>query len=215
MTSTPGFLTEKDRKFLRGEIEYESKQGRYARRQSIRERTRSAFADFSLLHEHLPDDEYEKIFSVNDDGEHRSVVDGYPSPEECIEGEMGRYEYYRVLSDTLAFVFLASRVIEKQVLVSDQFADIKRFDTLLERGVQLAIDSRTDNSQILHTVEFSIEELDLSLVDEERVGEKLSEGGISELTDRELRYFLQSLSEREDFDELIPETIDSGSIPDL
>jgi len=215
MTSTSGFLTEKDRQFLRGEIEYESKQGRYSRRQSIRERTRSAFADFSLLHEHLPDDEYEKIFSVNDDGEHRSVVDGYPSPEECIEGEMGRYEYYRVLSDTLAFVFLASRVIEEQVLVSDQFADIKRFDTLLERGVQLAIDSRTDNSQIRHTVEFSIKELDLSLVDEERVGEKLSEGDISELTDRELRYFLQSLSEREDFDELIPETIDSANIPDL
>jgi len=61
-----GFLTEADREFIRGEREYSSKHSRYDRRRAIRERTRRAFADMSLLYNLLDEDELAKIFSTDD-----------------------------------------------------------------------------------------------------------------------------------------------------
>jgi hypothetical protein len=64
MTDKKGFLTRTDRNYLRGGKEYDSKQGRYDRRQSIRERTRGALRDFRLLVKQLPDEERDKIFAA-------------------------------------------------------------------------------------------------------------------------------------------------------
>lgn len=62
MDSDKGFLTPTDREFLRGEKEYDSKQGRYARRQAIRERIQNSLRDFVLLFEYLDSDEIVRIF---------------------------------------------------------------------------------------------------------------------------------------------------------
>lgn len=68
-----GFLTSTDRKFLRGDREYDSKHSRYERRKSIRERARGAFRDFALLAEQLPENEREKIFSTGSNEEYREL----------------------------------------------------------------------------------------------------------------------------------------------
>jgi hypothetical protein len=60
-----GFLTSKDKEHLNGDSEYNSRQGRYQRRRSIRERTRLAFGDFSTLVDTLDTDEREKIFDTD------------------------------------------------------------------------------------------------------------------------------------------------------
>jgi hypothetical protein len=62
MSDETGFLTDVDKEFLRGEKEYDSKQGRYGRRQAIRERTREAFHDFALLYDELTPRERDRVF---------------------------------------------------------------------------------------------------------------------------------------------------------
>ena len=86
MTGTNGFLTDVDKKFLHGEKEYGSKQGRYDRRQAIRERTRQAYHDFQLLHETLNREERNKIFD--------------PPAEE-------RVDMLTAMGDTIAFLYHA------------------------------------------------------------------------------------------------------------
>lgn len=70
-----GFLTEADREYLAGEREYASPQGRYKRRESVRERTRGAIQDFTLLVEHLDGEERRAIFDV-DDPKKAAVLEG-------------------------------------------------------------------------------------------------------------------------------------------
>lgn len=67
MSGGKGFLTETDRKYLRGEKEYtgeNAKQMRYQRRQSIRDRTANAFRDFALLYHDLPPEERRKVLAT-------------------------------------------------------------------------------------------------------------------------------------------------------
>lgn len=70
MTDHKGFLTDADKAFLRGEKEYSGDnvaQMRYQRRKAIRERTRNACRDFSLLLDELEPEEVAKIFPFGDD----------------------------------------------------------------------------------------------------------------------------------------------------
>lgn len=97
-----GFLTSTDRKFLRGETEYDSKHSRYERRRSIRDRTRGAFRDFALLAEQLPKQEREKIFET--------------------ESRQDRHDLEQDLSKTIEFIYAGlgserrfSRVLEAGV----------------------------------------------------------------------------------------------------
>jgi hypothetical protein len=58
-------LTTEDRRWLSGEKTYEgehAKQQRYQRRRDIRERIYNSLLDFSILFEHLEDDECRKLF---------------------------------------------------------------------------------------------------------------------------------------------------------
>jgi len=60
-------LTTEDRRWLRGEKQYEgehAKQQRYQRRRDIRERVYNSLIDFSILFEHLEDAEREKLFGT-------------------------------------------------------------------------------------------------------------------------------------------------------
>lgn len=63
-----GFLSKRDRRYLQGEsdIEPKSAQERNVRR-DIRERTRNAFVDFTLLEDTLREDDREQIFDRGDD----------------------------------------------------------------------------------------------------------------------------------------------------
>lgn len=79
-----GFLSKRDRKYLLGETDIESKSARERNvRRSIRERTRSAFIDFTLMMDELEDKDREQIF------------DGDDMADEFDEG----------LADTIAFLF--------------------------------------------------------------------------------------------------------------
>lgn len=105
MAERNGFLTATDREFLRDEKKYESKQGRYERRQSIRERTRQAFDDFSLLYTELSEDERKKIFDIISSGTyHRYIREDFDRepPEEISDAQSFRSGLF----STLAFMYL-------------------------------------------------------------------------------------------------------------
>ncbi|EMA39828.1 hypothetical protein [Halobiforma nitratireducens] len=60
-------LTTEDRRWLTGEKRYDGEhatQQRYQRRRDIRERVYNSLLDFSVLFEHLEDDEREKLFGT-------------------------------------------------------------------------------------------------------------------------------------------------------
>lgn len=96
MPELKGFLTEKDREFLRGEKEYESKQGRYARRRSIRERTRGALRDFLLLCAELSVEERDKIFDTDPDSDESSELEeGVAKTIEFLYAGIGGYSGFR------------------------------------------------------------------------------------------------------------------------
>lgn len=64
-------LTTEDRRWLTGDKEYEgehAKQQRYQRRKDIRERVRNSVLDFTILFEHLDDDQCEAIFELLAEG---------------------------------------------------------------------------------------------------------------------------------------------------
>lgn len=61
-------LTTEDRRWLSGEKRYEgehAKQQRYQRRRDIRERVYNSILDFSILFQHLEDDERAKLFGTS------------------------------------------------------------------------------------------------------------------------------------------------------
>jgi hypothetical protein len=62
LTRGRGILTETDRKYLLGEVEYDDKQQQRNRRRYIRERVRNGIIDFILLNK-LEDRDREQIFS--------------------------------------------------------------------------------------------------------------------------------------------------------
>ncbi|NGM67432.1 hypothetical protein G6M89_00160 [Natronolimnobius sp. AArcel1] len=60
-------LTTEDRRWLTGEKRYDgehAKQQRYQRRRDIRERVSNSLLDFSVLFEHIEEDELEKLFGT-------------------------------------------------------------------------------------------------------------------------------------------------------
>lgn len=72
-------LTTEDRRWLTGEKRYEgkhAKQQRYQRRRDIRDRVRTSIRDFSILFEHLEEDEWRRIFERTDDELEGSIRDG-------------------------------------------------------------------------------------------------------------------------------------------
>jgi hypothetical protein len=62
-----GILTDTDREWLKGEVEYEQRQTAAKRRAQIRDRVTAALHDFALLTEHWSADERNKIFSELDE----------------------------------------------------------------------------------------------------------------------------------------------------
>ena len=119
-----GFLSKRDRQYLRGEsdIDPTSAQARNVRR-VIRERTRNAFVDFTLVMNELRDTDREQIFDPDDevtDAFDKGVADAiafifagvteefgssgqtlYPDSEFVGQGDFPSYEFLPVLYDGL------------------------------------------------------------------------------------------------------------------
>jgi hypothetical protein len=137
-----GFLTERDKEFLRGEREYSGdhkRQMTYQVRRAIRERTQEACRDFTLLLETLDPDEVATIFAAGSD-----APDGV----------------YKGMGDALS-LFFASFFDRKDV--SDRAAHTM-VDMLVKRGVEGALEARRRELKSYQSVRFneepSIEELE-------------------------------------------------------
>jgi len=78
-----GILTQSDRRFLAGEIEYEHRQQKWKRKEDINNRVQNAAKDFSVLVRYLDDEKLEDIFTrefeeVIEDGEVTYEEQGTP-----------------------------------------------------------------------------------------------------------------------------------------
>lgn len=182
MSWQKGFLTATDRKFLRGEKEYNSKQGRYDRRRAIRERTRQAFRDFTLLYEELNQDERRKVFDIIAAGTYhpnlREDFDEDP-PEEIKEAQ----EFRSGLFSTLAFMYLG--VWETAVPFGD----------LVEGAV---FQSERKHLGRYVDVSFSVEEKEPMGAIESAI-KKLENGDVDELDHTEMRLLIEFMTDPNDF----------------
>lgn len=171
MADIRGFLTPTDKLFLRGEKQYSSKQGRYERREAIRQRTRQAFYDFALLHHELDETERNKIF----DPPVRDV-----------------WDLSRVMIETVAFMYHAlegdagSNTVDWDRSFNHPFAQI------LEAGVrngEIARQESGDTGPFAGHVDvtFDVDVKRYRPVDRGRVVEDLAENQGRGLTEEELR----------------------------
>ncbi len=185
MPDERGFLTETDRRFLQGEQTYDSKQGRYARRQAIRERTRAAFQDFRWLFHELEREEADKIFDPPED-----------EAEDMFEG----------LVKTIAFLYDNLRVPPGSIGEGEDRTVEQTFKQTLEAGVSAAERKRlaaNDTGYFPFTldnwvdVDFEVTHKELPDKDPERAMEKLAQMRVDELTDAELRDIVHRLVKNE------------------
>ena len=124
MSNTSGFLSQEDRRFLRGEKEYTGEyasQNRYQRRKAIAERARKAFGDFALLHETLDRAERNRIFDVEPPA-------GHPMPTAGLFGD---------LIDTIAFLYLGLEGELNSSVTSNRAFSVP-FDRVVRAGVRKA-----------------------------------------------------------------------------
>jgi len=177
-----GFLTERDRKFLRGEKEYtgeNAKQMRYQARRAIRERTRAAFRDFSLLYATLDENERKTIFNVADDP---LDVDGGLS-HETRDG----------ITDTLAFLYLSLTGEVGEEFSRLTQPGVPEFESALEQAIsQAEHDRRSDHDA---PGPFVSTELTVDVdteVDVAAAAEKLARGDVRRLSEAELRALVET-----------------------
>jgi len=208
-----GFLTNTDKAFLRGEKEYETKQGRYDRRRAIAERTRQAFRDFALLCDELNEDERNRIFDVgptesaptekalqagfakafgDNDG-----VEELPGEEELREYRE-EYEARANLREgvvgTLGFLYLALEGPADRP-IPQQRGFRYRFSQVLDGAVRWAENERRqgDIPPAVVDVTFDVDVYNPEL-DYEYAVEKFARGQQNELSDREIRSLLTGLT---------------------
>lgn len=167
MGDNKGFLTPADREFLRGEKDFtgkNAKQMRYQRRSSIRERTRDAFHDFSLLFKKLDESEREKVAEqVELRGEKR--VMGGPRPPSV------------AVTDAIAFFYFLH---EGQ----------KQFEMSLHRALRDAL--RQENPSSIHQhVDVDLNLRQWSREDIQVLKERIEDGGTDALNRAEQDFLLE------------------------
>lgn len=153
MAGHRGFLTETDELFLRGGKRYDSKQQRYERRKAIRERTREALRDFSLLYKELDRSERNKIFEPEDRETRIALEEG--------------------ITDTIAFLYIA---LEGEI-GSEDYQDREytpRFRGFLDLAVSKAEGDRRPGDEIVTSVDFEASVTNRGQVDLDRVIDKLA-----------------------------------------
>jgi len=171
MSDETGFLTDVDKEFLRGEKEYDSKQGRYGRRRAIRERTRQVFYDFQLLHNTLDEAELNKIFD--------------PPVDEISE-------LMRAMIESVAFLYHALEGDSGSNAVDWERTFRYPFSQVLEAGVKHGEIARQESNGEHHftgnpEVTFDVDVTRVHPADRDRIVEALARNGGRGLTDKELR----------------------------
>ena len=163
-------LTTEDRRWLTGEKHYEgehAKQQRYQRRRDIRKRVYNSILDFSILFEHLEENEREKLFGTP--GTKQEPID---NDRELANG----------IRDALAF-FLYNTGITS-IMDGDERGFAPVADWLLTEALHRA---GQKDGIFVESVELNIDATDLpqaSLLEDLEAG--------NELSPRELRLLLES-----------------------
>lgn len=154
MTAHKGFLTDADKEFLRGEKEYSGEnaaQMRYQRRQAIRERTRNACRDFSLLLDELEPEEVAKIFPFG-------------------EGTQDTEDVYDGMADALALFFVSFFDRED---VSEVGAR-QMIDMVVREGIEEALEARGRELESYQSVQFNEDDTIAELRERFFTGETLT-----------------------------------------
>lgn len=163
-------LTTEDRRWLTGEKIYEgehAKQQRYQRRRDIRERIYNSLLDFSILFEHLEEDERQKLFGTPGTNQSQLTDD-----RELITG----------IRDALGFL-LYNMGITEVMDASDAHRSVIAERVLIEALHQVG----EKDGIFIEDVDLTIEAIDLprsSLLDDLEAG--------TELSPSELRVLLES-----------------------
>lgn len=170
MSDENGFLTDVDKAFLRGEKEYDSKQGRYGRRRAIRERARQAFYDFQFLRNTLDEAELNKVFD--------------PPPEETSE-------FMQAVIESIAFLYQALEGDAGSNSVDWERSFRYPFSQVLKDGVKIGEIARQEANAEHHfagnpDVTFEIDVTRVYPADRDRVVEALAQNGGRGLSDQEL-----------------------------
>lgn len=208
-----GFLTNTDKAFLRGEKEYETKQGRYDRRRAITERTQQAFRDFALLCDELDEHERNRIFDVGptegaptEKAVQAGLAQAFGDDDDLEEapGEEEIREYRQQyekranlrqgVMGTLGFLYLALEgPADKPIPQPRGFR--YRFPQVLEGAVRWAENERRqgDIPPAAVDVTFDVDVYNPEL-DFEYAVEKFARGQQNELSDREIRSLLTGLT---------------------
>lgn len=176
MSDGKGFLTQTDREFLRGEKEYtgdNAKQMRYQRRRAIRERTRAAFQDFSLLFETLDKSERDKIFDVGKDSmDHDALTD-----------------FRESLASTIAFIYLSLEGEAGSGPIWDRSFRTP-FKAILNKAVSKAEIKRHTQNEVFQTivdVKFGVDVKQPDITDIDSAVNKIARYKEYELSETELR----------------------------
>lgn len=163
-------LTTEDRRWLTGEKTYEgehAKQQRYQRRRDIRERVYNSLLDFSILFEHLEEDERQKLFGAPGTRQKQLTDD-----RDLTNG----------IRDALGFLLYSTGITEVMD-TADDYPDVIA-EWLLSEALHQA---GQKDDVLVEDVELTIEAVDLprsSLLDDLEAG--------NELSPRELRVLLES-----------------------
>lgn len=165
-----GFLSGADRKWLlmsrEDFIEEHSRQYWGQRRDKITERLRNAFLDFSLVFEHLGEDERAKVFGRKP---------GQPIPDPDVR---------RGVRDALALIYRETKAPEGQG---------SPFEKLLEHAINLG--EAEPGAQLLapYKVDFEVEKMH-DVIDYEVLLDRVEAGNTSSLSEQEMEILLQFLT---------------------
>ena len=175
-----GVLTKEDRRFLRGEAEYEAKSNSARRaRQRIRDRVRNAVLDFGLIAEVMQDRDRETIFE-------RGANDNLAGFNEGLVGNLqfiyGGVEHGQVRAPTgLTFPELCERAVRR--VEYDEMPDALRELETVHVDVSVSVDRPS-----------------LTSINAERVASAVDRGRLDEISDDEARSFLRWLTEADALD---------------
>ena len=178
-----GFLTDTDKEFLkmqsRGEQKYDSNQARYDRRRAIRERTRAALRDFTILYETLDEEKRKKIFGISDD-----PLD--------VEGGIST-ETRGGITDALAFLYLSLEGEVGESASRRTQPGVPSFKGVLEKAVSKAERDRHPDEDVPGPyISTELEVKVISDIDVSAAAEKLARGDVWSLSEAELRALAQT-----------------------
>jgi hypothetical protein len=165
-----GFLTEPDRRYLRGTSDVEPRSQNDRRtRQRIRDRTYHALLDFMLVFESMEDRDIRRVFS------NRESAEDYDT-------------FGRALDAALAFLYLGTR------------ERLEQFGPHLNAAINNAVNRSSGDRRLVANVEFDVSVSDPVDVDIDGVIDKMANHKDHELSEGELRTFLRWYALTSQFD---------------